>query len=102
IDEEAMRALTVLAEALAVIADDGDDGPAQKIARFEEVQQPPDLRVDEGDFAEVGAFGELLPIRRRRRVRRVRVVEVNPAEKACAPNALEPFQRRVSHLVARA
>ena len=53
VDEEAVRAFAVLAEALAVIAHDDDHGAIGEVVRVEIGEQPADLRIDERDLAEV-------------------------------------------------
>ena len=101
IDEEAVRPLAVLAEALAVIAHHDDDRVAREIMIVEIREQTADLRVDERDLADVRPAGVARLERLRRRVRRVRVVEMDPAEEARCAGAIEPGERLVGDLVAR-
>ena len=54
VNEEPVRALAVLAEALAVIADHGHDGPVEELPRFEKREEAADLRVGERHFARYG------------------------------------------------
>ena len=87
-----MRPLAVIAEALAVIADDHDDGAVEQSAPLENVEQMADLRVDERDRAVVRVTVRVA-IRERRLVRRVRVVEVQPRKEARASHDIEPLHR---------
>ena len=50
VDEEAVVFLSVLAQALAVIAAEHDHGVLVQAFGFQEVNQAPDLRVRESDF----------------------------------------------------
>ena len=54
VDEEAVRALAVIAEALAVIAHDDDDGAVVDAERLQLRHDAPDLAVGEGNLAVVG------------------------------------------------
>ena len=79
VDEERVPLLAVLAEALAVIAEQHDQGVLAKAERVQLGQQPADLRIDVGDLVEVRTrvtAGE----RSRGRVRFVRVEEVGEQE----------------------
>ena len=87
VDEEAVRALAVFAEALAVIAHDDDDGVLGEMVRVEIGEQAADLRIDERDLADVGMAGVARLERLRRIVRRVRVVEMDPAEETLRADA---------------
>src|SRR5438445_3444946 len=84
VDEQAVRALAMLAEALPVIADDHDDRAIQQSPFVQERQHAAELRVDKRNFAEVRIGGIDRPVRLGRLVRRVRVVEVEPGEEASA------------------
>ena len=71
VDEQPVRALAVLAQALAVVAGhDHQRAAARPVAGAR--QQLADQRVVEGDLAVVRPAGELFAERRRRRVRIVR------------------------------
>ena len=71
IQQQAVRQFAVLAERLAVIAGDDDDG----VLRIDRAEQTAELNIEICDLAVVR-----LRIRIRRRVRRVRVVEMHPRE----------------------
>jgi hypothetical protein len=101
VDEESVRALAVIAETLAVIADGDDHGSIQQAARVEKASDPADLRVDERDLAEVRPAGESVSVRFGRVVRRVRIVKVNPTEEAGRSNGLEPRQRVIRDVISR-
>src|SRR5205814_2297693 len=74
--------LAVLAEALAVIAGDGDNRrPIARLARAQTREQLADDRVVVRDLAVVGPAGERGRERRRRIVGVVWIVEVQPREK---------------------
>ena len=76
-----MRHLAVLAEALAVVARDGDDRRAiARLARAQPRQHLADDGIVVRDLAVVGTIGERRRERRRRIVRIVRVVQVQPHE----------------------
>ena len=55
VDEEAVRRLAVLPQALAVIAHDDDDGPIEETVSLEVRDHPPHLRIVERDLADVQA-----------------------------------------------
>ena len=80
VDEDAVIALAVLAERLAVIAGDDDDRPIQQAPAVERLEQPADLRVGKRDFADVRIAAYRRAERFGRIVRTVRVVEVRPQE----------------------
>ncbi len=58
VDEEPVRALAVIAQALAVVAHDDDDGLVEEVMGVEPRQQSADLRIDERDLAGVGSVGD--------------------------------------------
>ena len=87
-----MRPLAVIAEALAVIADDHDDRAVEQSAPLEDVEQLADLRVDVRDRSLVRVTVRVA-IGSRRLVRRVRVVEVQPRKEARARHDIEPLDR---------
>ena len=100
VDEEPVRPLAMFAEALAVIAHHHDDGVAREIVLVEVREQPADLRIDEGDLADVGAVRVARLEGLRRRVRRMRVVEVDPPEEARSGDLVEPRQRVIGYFIA--
>ena len=93
-----MRPLAVIAEALAVIADDHDDRAVEQSAPLENLEQMADLRVDERDRSVV-RVAVRVAIGSRRLVRRVRVVEVQPRKEARARHDIEPLHRARDDLV---
>ena len=93
VKQQAVRQLAVLAERFAVIADERDDG----VAAIDRGEQPGHLRIDVRDFAVVR-----LRIRRRRRVRRMRIVEMHPREEWPRFRLPQPRQRAVDHVGAAA
>jgi hypothetical protein len=99
VDEEPVRVLTVIAEALAVVAQDRDHRAVQQIPLPEERDDPADLGVGEGDFAAVRMSGVLGLVGLGRIVRRVRVVQVDPREERPALRLVDPRQRLVDDLV---
>jgi hypothetical protein len=102
VDEEAVPFLAVVVQALAVIADDDDDGAFEQIAIAEELDHAADLRVRERDLPLVGIAGIAALERFRRIVRGVRIVEMDPREKRRGAVLVDPRQRAVDDLVARA
>src|SRR5436309_4037543 len=102
VDEEAVRPLAMFAEAFAVVAHHHDDGLLCEAAIVEEREESADLRVDERNFAEIRAPLVARLERFGRTVRRARVVKMDPAEEALGRDAIEPRERLVRHLVARA
>ena len=81
----------MLAERLAVIANDGND----RVRAIDRREQSADLRVDVGNLAVVR-----LRVRRRRRVRRVRVVQMHPCEERLPAALLQPGKRAIDGGVA--
>ena len=75
-----MRRLAVLGQALAVVAHDRDDRRRTKAERIDAIEQTADHRVVEGDFAVVRPIGKGFAERRRRIVRVVGIVQVDPHE----------------------
>ncbi|MEM7519247.1 MAG: hypothetical protein AAF368_20265 [Planctomycetota bacterium] len=51
-----MAPIAVLAQALAVVGDEDDEGLAREVARFEAAEQAADLFVDEGDLGVVAVL----------------------------------------------
>ena len=92
VKQKAVRQLAVLAERFAVIAGDDDD----RVAAIDRREQARHLRVDVRDLAVVR-----LRIRRRRRVRRVRIVEMHPGEERARVVLPQPRQRAVDDLARR-
>ena len=90
VEEEAVGLLAMLAEAFAMVRGDDEDRPRGVGARVDRVEEPPELRVDEGDLAVVGVGGEPLFVPGRSDVRIVRVEEVKPEEEGAGAGAAEP------------
>ena len=99
VDEEPVRALAVVAQALSMIAKHDDDRAVEQLFRLEECADPRDLRVDERDLAQVRSIGKSCSVRLGRRVRRVRIIEMHPAEESQRLDRLEPCERAVGHFV---
>ncbi len=79
IEQIAVERLAVVAETLAVIADDDDAGRAGD-ALLERGHEPAELRVHRGHFAQVRLAREPAAVGLRRRVGIVRVEVVDPEE----------------------
>ena len=75
-----MTALVVLAKPLAMVRQDDQQRVLAVAGRAQRLQHAPELRVGERDLAVVRPIREALLERRRRRVGRVRVVEMDPRE----------------------
>ena len=75
-----MRALAVLAERLAVVGDDDDGGAGEEAGLLEMFEQASDGGVGVGDLAVVRRISVRGGKRRRRRVGRVRIEQVQPRE----------------------
>src|SRR5262249_46328207 len=101
VDEDAVRLLAVLAEALAVIGERDDERVVEDAASGEPLDERADRAVHERDLAVVRAIAELTVERRRRLVVGVRIVEVEPGEEGRVAG-FEPGPRRGEHLVGRA
>ena len=102
VDEEPVRGLAVIVEALAVIAHHRDDRPVEQALRAPESSiTRAELRIGERDLALVQPAGIPSPVRLGRIVRAVRVVEVQPREEALSFDFLEPRQRPIDDLVGR-
>src|ERR1700735_2804096 len=89
-----MGVLAMLAETLAVIRQHGD----QRLIRrppANSVKEPAKLVVGIGDLSVIQALFVLLPIRRRRLVRRVRIVNMDPKEKRLAGLSFQPKEGMV-------
>ena len=76
-----------------MIADDNDD----RVLAIDRLEKTSDLRVDELNFAVVR-----LRIRRRRRIRRVRVIQMYPHEERTRVALLQPRERTIDGDVAAA
>ena len=94
VDEDRVRVLAVLTEALAVIADDGDDRGRQTAGAIQPIQHRTDRGIVERDLSIVGAVRKLFAKRRRRIVRIVRVVEVQPRRRTAPDRRREPRATR--------
>src|SRR6516164_6922969 len=92
----------MLAQALTVISGEYNQRSVEKISLFEERYQAPHLCVSEGDLAIIGLAAIPAGIRLRRRIGKMRIVEVDPKQKRPMRIALEPTQRFVQHGVAAA
>ncbi len=107
VDEESVGHLAVLAQHLAVIGEHRHQRLPQPALSFECLEQPPDLGVGVGDLGVVGAVAggrETRPVRFRRLVGSVRVVQVHPGEERLIVSGIslaEPGQGLVDHLGAR-
>ena len=98
VDEQAVGALAVLAEALAVVGGHEHERARERPLLFERAQEPRDLRVHERDLAVVGRGAEPLGQLAGRLVGRVRVVVVHPQEERARRSprgAAQPAQRGV-------
>jgi len=96
VDEHGVRVLAVLAEALAVIADDRDDRRRETAGTIQPVEHRSDHFIVERDLAVVEASGKRLAERRRRIVGVMRVVQVKPREerRGRAGVHVHPVERR--------
>ncbi len=70
----------MLAERFPVIGGDDDHRAIQQPPLFESLEQAADLRIHEGDLADVGILSVCRSIRLRRIVRPVRIVQMHPQE----------------------
>src|SRR5258708_428801 len=91
VEQETMGQLTVLAERFTVVADEDDD----RLLPIDRGQQTPYLSIDVGDLAVVR-----LRVRRRRCIRGVRIVEVDPGEERSGVAVLQPVQGTVDRVAA--
>ena len=101
VDEEAVRAFPVIPEALAVIAQDDEDGAVVDTERLQLSHEAPKLTVGKGNLAVVRT---LLVSGREwlgRPVGGVRVVQVNPGKEWRAAGLPNPRQGLVHHFVGR-
>src|SRR6516164_4413976 len=92
----------MLAQALTVISGEYNQRSVEKISLFEERYQAPHLCVSEGDLAIIGLAAIPAGIRLRRRIGKMRIVEVDPKQKRPMRIALQPAQRLFHHHVAAA
>ena len=107
IHEDGVHQLVVIAEALAVVREQDDDRVGLVSGGAEPVEHAPHLSVGEGDLAVVGMPRKAIEIRRRGRVRRVRIVEMQPGKERTVASRtarlrrrrIEPAQRRIGYLV---
>ncbi len=103
VDEKSVAGFLVLAEAFPMIGEEGDDRAVGQLLLVEPAHDAADQAVDPGDFAVVSSPANsrvAAQIRFRRVVRRVRIVQVDPAEEPLIANALHPRQRLPQDLVA--
>ena len=101
VDEETVRRLAMIPEALAVVAR-SPRSPSGRTAgaRRRNCTTRPTCASTKEISPTIGVAGMLASVRLRRIVRRVRVVEVNPARRTGVPRLLQPWQRVVHDLVA--
>ena len=98
VDEDAVIALAMLAERLAVIAGDDDDRRSREAPPVERVEQPADLRVGERDLPDIRvavASSDTAPAARTAGADR----RDAPTGRTGAPNVVEPPQRVVDDVV---
>jgi len=84
-----------------VVADDHHERVARFAVRLQAVHQPADLLVHEGDLAGVGIVGIARPVRLRRCIGDVGVVQVNPEKERSGGFAIEPREGVINDLVGR-
>src|SRR5579862_1214982 len=89
-------------QALAVIRGEHDQRVLINTSFFDKAHQASYLLIDVCDFAVVGMRSVLLPKRRWRVVRIVRIVQVSPQKEWPFRGSLEPADGLVDHLGARA
>ena len=96
VEEQAVLGFAVIAEPFAMIGDDRDDRAVEDAARWRPSEKAPDELVGVRDLAVVGRSHR---VRGRRRVRRVRLVEVQEHEqrarsraRRATPPAPRPFR----------
>ena len=95
-----MIELFLLAESLTVVPGDDNERLPQDPLRPQGVEDPSQLMVHERDLAVVAVARELLPVRGRRVMGHVGVVEVHPGKEAAAGVGVQPVDERVRDLVA--
>ena len=100
VGEEAVPELLFLAQGLAVVGRDDDDGLLEGPAFFERVKEAAELRIDESDLARIGVGGVLRPERLGRRIGVVGIEDMDPAE-PLLPLGPDPIHGRRDHLVGR-
>src|SRR6266550_9481410 len=101
VDKEAVRFLAMLAESFAMVAGDNDQRPVIYSLGSQIRDHASHLRVHEGNSTTVGMATIFLQIRRRRVVRMVGVVEMDPQEEGLLPRAIEPAKRTIYDFAAR-
>ena len=100
VDEEGVRVLPVLPEALPVVGEEHEDRAVPDARALEPRDEAPHHLVGVGHLAEVPLAPVAREERLRRLVGRVGVVEVDPGEELLRLHALQPLEREVHHLVA--
>jgi hypothetical protein len=100
VDEEGVRALPVVAEALPVIGHEHEYRAVPDALRLEPGHEPSHHLVRVGDLPEVGLSGVELVEGSRRLVGSVRVVEVDPGEETAGLHGLQPREGEIHDLVA--
>src|SRR5262245_48708172 len=91
----------MIAEAFAMVGDDDDERAIESTGLVERADQLRDAAVDVRDLAVVRRGLETRAERRRRVVRCVRVVEMNPGKKRLTAR-VQPLPRRAGYLAAQA
>ncbi len=81
VQKEPVLGFAVIAEAFAVVRDNGDERAVELAGLLERGDERRDAAVDVRDFAVVRRRGESCAERRGRFVGRVRVVQMDPGEK---------------------
>src|SRR5229473_6392542 len=100
VDKETVRFLAMLAESFAVVAGDNDQRPVIYSFGFQIGDDASYLRIHEGNSTIVRMAAIFLQIRRRRVVRMVRVVKMDPQEEGLLPLAIEPAERAIHDFAA--
>lgn len=75
-----------------------DDGSLRQSAPVEDVEEPPDLRVGEHDLTDVRIDVDG-PVRLRRIVRRMGIIEVGPEQERGFSHRLQPIERVGDHRI---
>ena len=75
-----MGLFVVLAQPLAVVSDDDDQGPIEQRALAQERDDPPDLMIEEGDLSGIAILSERRGEGLGRVVGSMRIEEVHPGE----------------------
>ena len=92
IQQQSMLGLAVIAESFAVVGDENNDCAIENAARGQAIDEPADDLVRIRDLSVVRLC---VRVRRRRRVRRVRLIEMEKGEERLAGVAVDPGGQRV-------